>query len=64
MDVNEYERLFNITQMKVKEQHFHCCSTVHSHRKVFNSEKNSYCNNPRNENLNLLVRSKLLNFEC
>ena len=28
--------------MKVKEQYFHCCSTFHIHRRVFNNEHKSY----------------------
>ena len=35
MDVNEHERLSNITlrktQIKVKDQRFYCCSTFQSH---------------------------------
>ena len=37
MDVNKHERLSNFTlqiQIKVKEQHFHCCSTLHGHSRV------------------------------
>ena len=44
MDVNEHERLSNITlktQIKVKEQCFYCCSTLHCHSKVFNNEDKS-----------------------
>ena len=47
MDVNEHERLSNITcrhklKLKKKEQHFHCCSTFLSHSSVFNNRNNSY----------------------
>ena len=44
MDVNEHERLSNITfrQNNVKEQCFNCRFTVHSHSRVFNDEHNSY----------------------
>ena len=45
IDVSEYERLSNNTlgtKIKVKEQHFYCCSTLHSNSKVFNNEHNSY----------------------
>jgi len=47
MDVNEYERLSNIThktQNEAKEHHFYCCSTFHSYSRVFNNESNSYTN--------------------
>jgi hypothetical protein len=30
------------TQIKVKEQHFYCCLTFHSHSSIFNNERNSY----------------------
>ena len=30
------------TQIKVKEQHFYCCLTFHSHSSIFNNELNSY----------------------
>jgi len=45
IDVSEYERLSNNTlgkKIKVKEQHFYCCSTFHSNSKVLNNEHNSY----------------------
>ena len=45
MDVNEHERLSNITlktQIKVKEQYLYCCSTFHRHSKVFNNKHNTY----------------------
>ena len=46
MDANEHERLSNITlmtQVKVKEQCFYCCSTLQSHSiRVFNDDHNSY----------------------
>ena len=45
MDVNEHERLSNITlktQIQEKEQLSYCRSTFHSHSKVFNNENNSY----------------------
>ena len=45
MDVNEHERLpvSNIALgHKVKEWHFYCCSTFHSHGSVFHNEHNSY----------------------
>jgi len=45
MDVNEQERLSNITpktQHQAKEQRCHCCSAFHSHSMVFNNEYNSY----------------------
>jgi len=42
MDGNK-QRLSNITlKHKIKEQHFYCCSTFHSHSRVFNNENNSY----------------------
>ena len=31
IDVNEHEKLPNITQMKIIEQRFYSCSTIHSH---------------------------------
>jgi len=39
MNVNEHERLSNITQtyIKVKEQHVYCCSTFDSYSLVFNN---------------------------
>jgi hypothetical protein len=40
MDVNEHERLFNIT-LKVKEPRFHCCTAFDSHSKVFNHDNYS-----------------------
>jgi len=43
MDVNEPERLSNITlRHQVKEQHFYCCSTYHSQSKALNNELGSY----------------------
>ena len=45
MDVNEHERLFNITlktQIKVKEHCCYCCSTFHSHKKFFINKHNLY----------------------
>jgi hypothetical protein len=39
MDAKEHERLSNITlktQIKVKEQRFHCCSTFHMHFEICN----------------------------
>ena len=46
MDGNEHENLLNFTtprhKTKTKEQHFYCCSTFHSHSRVFNNEHNSY----------------------
>ena len=48
MDVNERERLSNVTlrhNIKVEEHCFYCCSTFHSHSKVFNNENNSYAKN-------------------
>jgi len=43
MDVNEDERLFNITlKCKVKEEHFYCCFTFHSHSRDFNHEHKSH----------------------
>jgi hypothetical protein len=43
IDVNEHQRLHNSSlRHKVKEQHFYCCFTFHSHSRVFNSEHNSY----------------------
>jgi hypothetical protein len=44
MDVNEHKRLSNFntrTQIKVKEQSFYCCSTLHRHSWVFNNEHTS-----------------------
>jgi hypothetical protein len=44
-DVNEHERQSNITlktQIQEKKQCFYCCSTFHSHCRVFNNENNSY----------------------
>ena len=44
-DVNEHERLpvSNIALgHKIKERHFYCCSTSHSHGSVFHNEHNSY----------------------
>jgi hypothetical protein len=41
MDVNEHERLSNFTLrniLKVREQRFYYCSTLHSHSMVFNNE--------------------------
>jgi hypothetical protein len=35
-------QLYTYTQIKVKQQCFHCCSTFHSHSKVFNNEHVSY----------------------
>ena len=36
-------QLSTYTQIKVvKDQHFYCCSTFHSHSSVFNNEHNSY----------------------
>jgi len=35
MTVNEKERLTSFPQNKAKKQCFDCCSTVHSHSKVF-----------------------------
>lgn len=35
MDVNENERISNITHIKVKEQCFSCCSILDSHSRVF-----------------------------
>jgi hypothetical protein len=54
MDVNEYERIpkfNNKTHIKVKEESLYCCSTFHSHSRVFNNEDNSY----------LLVTSEIFN---
>jgi len=31
-----------LTQNKVKEHLFYCCSTFHSHSRVFNNGHNSY----------------------
>jgi hypothetical protein len=43
MDVNEHERLLNITlRYKVKERGLYCCPTFHSHSMVFNNEHSSY----------------------
>jgi len=42
MDVNEHERLSNITQNLRKEQCFNCSSSFHSHGRVFNNEHSSY----------------------
>jgi len=38
MDVNEHDKLSNITlgqKYLVKEECFYCCSTFHSHSRVF-----------------------------
>ena len=35
-------RLTLKTQIKVKEQHFYCCSTSNNQSRVFNNEHNSY----------------------
>jgi hypothetical protein len=54
MDVNEYERIpkfNNKTDIKVNEERLYCCSTFHSHSRVFNNEDNSY----------LLVTSEIFN---
>jgi len=42
MDVNEHERLSNITQNLGKEQCFNCSSLLHSQRRVFNNEHSSH----------------------
>ena len=42
MDVNDHERLSNITQYLGKEEYFNGSSSFHSHRRVFNNEHNSY----------------------
>jgi hypothetical protein len=45
MDVNEHERLSNITlktQINVNEQRFYYCSMLHSDSRLFNNENNSY----------------------
>ena len=44
MNVNEQKIIkhYTSTQIKVKEQHFYCCSTFHSHSRIFNNEHNSY----------------------
>jgi type IV secretory pathway TraG/TraD family ATPase VirD4 len=42
MDVNDHERLSNITQNLGKEQYFNGSSSFHSHRRVFNNEHISY----------------------
>ena len=45
MDVNKHERLSNITlrhKLKLINNTFYCCSTFHSHSRVFNNENNSY----------------------
>jgi hypothetical protein len=45
MDVNEHERLSNITlktQIQVKEQCFYGCSAFNSHSGIYNNEQNSY----------------------
>ena len=42
-DVYEHERLSNFTlRHKVNEQPFYCCSTFHSHNRVFYNENTSY----------------------
>jgi hypothetical protein len=42
MDVNEHERLYNITlsstHIQVKEQHLYCCSVFHIHSRVFRND--------------------------
>jgi hypothetical protein len=42
IDVNEHERLSNITQNLGKEQCFNYSSSFHNHRRIFNNEHNSY----------------------
>ena len=62
--VNENEKLFNMTlktQIKVKEQYFYCCSTFHSHNRIFNSyPKNQYLT-PLSSNLN---QGEVYNIMC
>jgi hypothetical protein len=43
MNMRDYLPLHLETQIKVKKQCFYCCSTFHSHSRVFNNEQNSYC---------------------
>ena len=40
MDINDREniKLYTLTQVKAKEQHFYCCSTFHNHSRVFSNE--------------------------
>jgi len=48
-------------QIKVKEDHFYCCSAFHSHSRVFNNVHNSYLNiSSVNDTLLLL----LINTSC
>jgi hypothetical protein len=45
MDVNEHERISNVTlktQFKVKEWCFYSCSVFYSHSRVFNNVHSSY----------------------
>ena len=44
MDINDREniKLYTLTQVKAKEQHFYCCSTFHNHSRVFINENNSW----------------------
>jgi hypothetical protein len=45
MDVNEHQKLLSNTLktlIEVNEQDYYCCSTFHSHSRVFNNESNSY----------------------
>ena len=43
IDVNEHKRLliqfYTQTQIKIKEQHLYCCSTFHSHIRIFINER-------------------------
>ena len=39
--MRDYQTLHFKTQIKAKEQCFHCCSTYYSHSKDFNNENNS-----------------------
>ena len=38
----DYIQHYPWTQINVKEQYFYCCSTFHSHSRIFNNENNPY----------------------
>lgn len=47
MDQNEHEKLSNTLEQKLKKMNLaFCCSTLHSHNRIFNNGHNSY---PKNE---------------